>query len=73
MLLIIVFSKSCAPGPGCRDKDCRWEGRSFPQGCEHHSPRLAGYGGEHCTHLIVPDGMGVGSEAHRREIGNMLN
>lgn len=46
---------------------------SFPQGCQNQSPGLAGGGGEHCTRLIVLGGMGVGSEDHRREIGNMLN
>lgn len=70
---MIVFSNTCAPGRVCRDKDCRWEGMSFPQGCENQSPTVAGYGGEHCTCLIVPGGMGVGSEAHRRETGNLLN
>lgn len=41
-----VLSDSSAPGQGCREKDCRWEGLSFPQGRENLSPRMAGYGEE---------------------------
>lgn len=61
------------PAEGAEIRNLRQEGMTFPQGCVNQSPRLARYGEKHGTCLIVLAGMGVGSEAHRREIGNMRN